>query len=111
MLCAQPAFGSGARVMRNAPALPRHIPSAAKDLLGRLLDSDPTRRLASAFAVKQHPFFEGVDWNLVAEGRLVVPFNPMSYPSDAQHFDARSEDEAKEEPLSREQNQLFSKFG
>ena len=37
----------------------------AKDLIKRLLSRDPSKRLGSerdASEVREHPFFEGVDW-------------------------------------------------
>ncbi|KAF3530763.1 hypothetical protein DY000_02043311 [Brassica cretica] len=49
------------------PDLP-HVSSAARDLIRGLLVKDPHRRIAytrGATEIKQHPFFEGVNWALV----------------------------------------------
>ncbi|CAH2053884.1 unnamed protein product [Thlaspi arvense] len=45
-----------------------HVSSAARDLIRGLLVKDPHRRIAytrGATEIKQHPFFEGVNWALV----------------------------------------------
>ncbi|CAG7877767.1 unnamed protein product [Brassica rapa] len=45
-----------------------HVSSAARDLIRGLLAKDPHRRIAytrGATEIKQHPFFEGVNWALV----------------------------------------------
>jgi len=40
-----------------------------RDLVGRLLERDPRRRMGAA-EIKRHPFFTGVDWALI---RCVAP--------------------------------------
>ncbi|KAF7835844.1 serine/threonine-protein kinase AGC1-7 [Senna tora] len=45
-----------------------HVSSAAKDLIRGLLVKEPLKRIAhkrGATEIKQHPFFEGVNWALV----------------------------------------------
>nr|GMD50662.1 serine/threonine-protein kinase D6PKL2-like [Ipomoea batatas] len=44
------------------------VPGAAKDLITKLLIKDPTQRMGStmgATSIKQHPFFDGVNWALL----------------------------------------------
>lgn len=44
------------------------VPASAKDLIIQLLNKDPTKRMGStmgAAAMKQHPFFESVNWALL----------------------------------------------
>ncbi|XP_060184358.1 protein kinase G11A-like [Lycium barbarum] len=44
------------------------VPTIAKDLITQLLVKDPTRRMGSmmgATTIKQHPFFDGVNWALL----------------------------------------------
>jgi serine/threonine protein kinase len=52
----------------------------AKDLLQKLLLRDPTKRLGAngVDEIKQHPFFENIDWGLLAEGKLPAPWKPVS---------------------------------
>jgi len=56
----------------------------AVDLVRRLLDPDPLSRLgaSSLEELAAHPFFEGVDWAAVAEGRERVP-TPLEVPRAA----------------------------
>ncbi|KAL8136750.1 hypothetical protein V2J09_002751 [Rumex salicifolius] len=59
-----------ANIVARALEFPKEpsIPSAAKDLISQLLVKDPGRRLGSimgASPVKQHPFFQGVNWALL----------------------------------------------
>lgn len=49
------------------------VPTMAKDLITQLLIKDPTKRMGSimgATAIKQHPFFDGVNWALL---RCTIP--------------------------------------
>lgn len=56
--------------------MPRHIDPLAKDLIGRLLTDDLTKRLGNlkggAQDVKNHPWFEGVDWESLARKEIRV---------------------------------------
>ncbi|KAG1467551.1 hypothetical protein G6F56_004353 [Rhizopus delemar] len=50
--------------------IPNDFPPIAKDLVQRLLVSDPSKRLGAERgieAIKEHPFFEGVDWDGIFE--------------------------------------------
>lgn len=53
-------------------AFPEEFPEVARDLVQRILVSEPQERLGSSSrggidAIKQHPFFEGVDWDHIWE--------------------------------------------
>lgn len=51
----------------------RRAAVAARDLISRLLERDPRRRMGSvkgATEIKQHPFFDGVSWALI---RMMKP--------------------------------------
>lgn len=59
-----------ANIVARALEFPKEpaIPTLAKDLISQLLVKDPARRLGSmmgASAIKQHPFFYGVNWALL----------------------------------------------
>ncbi|KAL3523639.1 hypothetical protein ACH5RR_016473 [Cinchona calisaya] len=69
------------------------VPSSAKDLITKLLTKDPTKRMGStlgATAIKNHPFFDGVNWALL---RTTTPphipqsFNNMDLVSTSDHYD------------------------
>jgi len=54
------------------------ISDAAKDLILRWLTYDPNARLGSRGVeeIKQHPFFEGIDWNELLERKNATLFKP-----------------------------------
>ncbi|KAK9156694.1 hypothetical protein Scep_003268 [Stephania cephalantha] len=59
-----------ANIVARALEFPKEplVSAPAKDLVSQLLAKDPTRRMGStmgATAVKQHPFFHGVNWALL----------------------------------------------
>ena len=49
-----------------------------KDILKRLLDRDPTRRLGvkGTDEVKKHPFFATIDWDKLLRKQIPAPFRP-----------------------------------
>lgn len=63
---------------------------AARDLMDRLMCSDPSRRLGARGAdeVKQHAFFTGLDWNTIMTSE--ASFVPeVTDPESTDYFDAR----------------------
>lgn len=63
----------------NAPiSFPKYFSDPAKDLLTNLLEREPTRRLGyhGSEAVKSHPFFQSIDWELLYRKELEPPFLP-----------------------------------
>ncbi|KAK1409992.1 hypothetical protein QVD17_36524 [Tagetes erecta] len=59
-----------ANIVARALEFPKEpvVPATAKDLISQLLVKDPARRLGSmmgASAIKQHAFFDGVNWALL----------------------------------------------
>ena len=68
-------------IIRNAkdgryPPPRNYANTPAADLIGRLLQPDPSKRLASAAAIKEHPWLRGFDWVALQDGRLQAPFRP-----------------------------------
>jgi len=69
----------------------------AKDIITKLLDRDPTRRLgAQGFnEIKNHPFFAPIDWVALEAKRLPTPFTPrITDPLQVENFDREFTDEA-----------------
>lgn len=67
------------RIVKNQPLIPSHISKVAKDFILKLLMKNPKRRLGSKGLddVKRHPFFgPDIDWQAVAEKRIVAPIKP-----------------------------------
>lgn len=87
------------------PQYPRRIFSdAATDLLRRLLVRDPAARLGSGPAgileIMQHPFFQGVEWSLLAQGLVSVRWYPPEDSVRLTHGPSEREEREKAELAS-----------
>lgn len=61
----------------NAPLdLPETLPDQTKDILQKLLDRDPKKRLADPVAIKSHPYFSGTKWDKLLSKEETPPFKP-----------------------------------
>lgn len=70
-------------IIKKTLQLPHHISGTAKDLLTKLLEKDPSKRLGherGAEEIKEHPWFESVNWDDVIR-KKVKPFSPYLYKS------------------------------
>ncbi|EAW13932.1 serine/threonine-protein kinase [Aspergillus clavatus NRRL 1] len=66
------------------------VPPAARDLLSRLLDRDPQRRLGAngAAEIKSHHFFANIDWRKLLQRKYEPSFRPnVMGASDTTNFD------------------------
>lgn len=68
-------------ICKNEPhPLPSNTSEEAVDLVGRLLEKDPTRRIGSLAKggreIKMHPWFEGLDLQKVRRQEVEPPFVP-----------------------------------
>lgn len=65
------------KICGNKFVMPPNVPPMAADLIRRLLHQNPAQRLGygpgGAPAVKAHPWFASVDWDLLAQQRLAPP--------------------------------------
>lgn len=57
---------------------PEIVPSQARDLLTKLLDRDPAKRLGAngASEIKAHPFFHLIDWRKLLQRKYEPAFKP-----------------------------------
>ncbi|EFQ99935.1 AGC/AKT protein kinase [Nannizzia gypsea CBS 118893] len=70
---------------------PEIVPGAARDLLSRLLDRDPHRRLGAngAGEIKGHHFFANIDWRKLLQRKYEPSFRPnVADARDTANFDA-----------------------
>jgi serum/glucocorticoid-regulated kinase 2 len=66
------------------------VPPAAKDLLTKLLERDPNKRLGAngSAEIKAHPFFHAIDWRKLLQRKYEPTFKPyVTDALDTAHFD------------------------
>ena len=77
---------------------PSYLDIKAKDLISKLLENDPSKRLGSGEngweKVKEHPYFSDVDWNEAKNKKLKPPFLPkVENELDIKYFEKTFTDE------------------
>lgn len=67
---------------------PPHVPEAARDFISQLLDVNSDRRLGSdgVRRVKEHPYFESVNWELMEQKHMEPPYVPEARQQAAQRL-------------------------
>jgi len=78
------------RTVEDELTFPDVISPLAQDLLSKLLEKDPNRRLGAGGAteIKQHPFFQDIDWVKLMQKRIPPPFKPkVASGVDTSNFD------------------------
>jgi len=91
------------------------ISAHAKDIIRQFCTVDRSRRLGNisggAAKVKQHPFFEGVNWDDVYHRRSRGPIiPPIRFPGDAQCFDIYPEDDVGKDSYTAEMAQQYDEY-
>jgi serine/threonine protein kinase len=89
-------FGIYEKILQSKIAFPPHFEDCCRDLIKKLLHPDRTMRLGNLFGgskdVKNHRWFQNVDWIAVLERRIVAPIRPVvSHPGDTRNFDSYAE--------------------
>eukprot|EP00347_Sterkiella_histriomuscorum_P004331 403360851 len=97
MLSAIPPFYSKKRaeiydkIKFKNPNFYHYHSATATDLISKLLDKDPSKRLgyqSDAQEIKEHPFFADVDWDKMMLKQLATPYKPiLEGKDDTKHFD------------------------
>lgn len=85
------------KIMAGKVRYPSHFSQPLKDLLKRLLTADLTKRYGNlkggAADIKNHAWFEGVNWDLVYSRQIEAPYRPTVLgEGDASNFDDYPED-------------------
>ena len=85
-------------VYKRQVRYPSYIDDKAKDLISKLLEIDPNKRLGSAENgwedVKAHSYFNDVDWDKAKEKKLQPPFIPkVENEEDIKYFEKTFTDE------------------
>jgi serum/glucocorticoid-regulated kinase 2 len=79
-------------------SLPDYVTPEAKDLVSQLLVTNPKKRLGygtdGAKKIKEHPYFEGINWEDAWNRKLQPPFVPkLKGETDLSYFDKMFTDE------------------
>ncbi|KAG0026328.1 camp-dependent protein kinase catalytic subunit [Podila clonocystis] len=88
---------------------PKYFDSLAKDLLKRLLVADLTKRYGNlrdgCQDIRNHAWFEGVDWSMVLRREIAAPFVPdVKWDGDASCFGFYPEEDEEEEEAKKNIN-------
>ncbi|XP_054072304.1 protein kinase C delta type isoform X3 [Rissa tridactyla] len=72
----------------DTPHYPRWITKESKDILEKLFERDPTRRLGVTGSIRDHPFFKTINWAALEKREVDPPFRPkVKSASDYNNFD------------------------
>ncbi|NXC18140.1 KPCD kinase, partial [Corythaeola cristata] len=72
----------------DTPHYPRWITKESKDILEKLFERDPTRRLGVTGNIRDHPFFKTINWTVLEKREVDPPFKPkVKSASDYNNFD------------------------
>jgi len=80
------------RIVQCALNIPPHVSKTCADLIQSLMMINPTKRLGMGAKgireIKEHPWFDGFDWDLLSEQRMKPPYVPsISDAEDTRNFD------------------------
>ncbi|KAM6134045.1 LOW QUALITY PROTEIN: ribosomal protein S6 kinase alpha-5 [Phoenicopterus ruber ruber] len=69
------------RILKSEPPYPQEMSALSKDIIQRLLMKAPKKRLGcgptDADEIKQHPFFQNMNWDDLAAKKVSAPFKPV----------------------------------
>ncbi|MBN3284067.1 KPCD kinase, partial [Polyodon spathula] len=75
-------------IRMDTPHYPRWITKETKDILEKLFEREPTRRLGIVGNIKTHPFFKTINWIALEKREVEPPFKPkVKSPGDCSNFD------------------------
>lgn len=79
-------------ILKTEIPMQSYFSPEAKDILQRLLQKDPLKRIGCGPAgpneIKQHPFFRGVDWEALEQKNVEPPYVPnVQSPEDIANID------------------------
>ncbi|XP_077181868.1 protein kinase C delta type [Paroedura picta] len=72
----------------DTPHYPRWITKESKDILEKLFERDPTKRLGVTGNIRDHSFFKTINWTFLERREVDPPFKPkVKSASDYSNFD------------------------
>ncbi|KAG6961980.1 hypothetical protein JG688_00008830 [Phytophthora aleatoria] len=91
------------RILSGKIYWPRFMQSTLKDLLRSMLQCDPSKRLSEVDTIKQHAWFENVDWDAVPLRQVTAPFVPtLACAGDTTNFDDYPSSSEETPPLDND---------
>jgi len=84
----------------DEPIYPKNISPELKNLIKSLLNKDPCKRLGAnrdASEIKEHQFFNNMDWKKLNEKSLKAPFIPKIIDPEQEIFPVSKNEEIYEE--------------
>ncbi|KAF0720212.1 Aste57867_481 [Aphanomyces stellatus] len=104
------------KIRNGELTFPKYLSVAAVDLLSKLLERDPTRRLGTgptdAGEIKSHPFFAEIQWEQLALGQVPPPWRPsFNGVLDTSQFDTEFTDMPIVSPDARGSHMMSSSVG
>ncbi|XP_028747115.1 protein kinase C delta type isoform X1 [Peromyscus leucopus] len=72
----------------DTPHYPRWITKESKDIMEKLFEREPVKRLGMTGNIRIHPFFKTINWALLEKRKVEPPFKPkVKSPADYSNFD------------------------
>ena len=92
-----------AKIMHGRIAFPKHFSPAAVDLISKLLNPKPTKRLGvingGVALIKGHPWFHGFNWDALAKREMKAPLEiKIKGAEDLTHFQDYIKEPARDFP-------------
>jgi len=83
--------------------IPSSFSANARDFVLKMLEKNPKRRLGGnhrdASEIKEHPFFNGINWQELRTKRRKAPYKPtLTAEDDVQNFSNEFTDQVPEDP-------------
>ena len=76
------------QIKNGQPYIPPHWSPNLKSLISQLLEKDPDQRMKNVEKIKEHPWFETIDWNKLLNKEIKPPFIPkINHEVDVSNFD------------------------
>ncbi|EFE34247.1 uncharacterized protein ARB_06644 [Trichophyton benhamiae CBS 112371] len=80
------------KIVAGCIRFPANMPASAKDIISALCKVNPSERLGhisgGSQRIRDHPFFEGIDWDDLYHKRVKGPIVPqVSHPADTANFE------------------------
>ncbi|KAL7719440.1 non-specific serine/threonine protein kinase [Entamoeba marina] len=104
-------------IVNESVRYPPNTPASIKTFIDGLLEKNPMKRLTDPSTMKAHPFFQGIDFDLLEKRQLTPPYIPnVKSEGDVSNIDAaflaETEDAIKEEkqPSGPPQQFAFKDF-